>query len=130
MKSAPPKVVPPGLGKLRVNLTRIECPSLLVFARTLVAYWVLRRQVFRVPGIVEAGILLRRPRTLVLISVWDSDDAIVEFNTSVIDHVRGVNWLYATGSRVWSCRLRVDQPSHMSRSMLWRRDGIGELHPS
>jgi hypothetical protein len=112
----------------RAVVTRVQCPNFATFARCLVAFPLLRRQARKIDGFVDATIVARRPRTLVLMSFWESPEAITSFNSLVLGHARFATWTYAKGAKVWSVRLRVDRTAYMSRSSVWGSHGVRQLH--
>ena len=114
----------------RTVVTRIEAPDWVTFARCVVAFGVLRKKANKVDGFIDGALLLRWPRTLIIVSFWDDMRAVTSFNTLVLGHSRIATWTHQRGAIVWSAAMRVERTGYMSRSRTWGRDGIRQLHHS
>lgn len=120
---------PLSLEDFRAVVTRIECPNFLLYVRAFLAFVELRRLARKSGGLVDIALLRRRPRVLIIVSYWESPVAIMRFN-NLIAHITTVNWLYGSGARVWSARLRIEGTAFMSRTAVWRANGIHGIRPS
>lgn len=96
-------------------VTRLEAPNLLTFARAIISALLIRRQARAVAGLRETAVFLRRPHVVFIVSLWDSHDAITEFNTLVPAHVGSVTRFWQQGGRSWSCLFELVGPTPNSR---------------
>lgn len=80
----------------------------------LVAAIRLRRKARSVVGLRESWISFRPPTVLFLISLWDSEEAMADFATTVPDHAPAVMKLWHEGGQSWSGLFELVGPSPTS----------------
>jgi heme-degrading monooxygenase HmoA len=76
----------------------------------------------RIDGFVLARRVVPESRSLVLISLWRSDEDMIRY-TGLDEHVNASRWSLKVGAEVWSAVFDVRGGSSMSRG--W----IGDLQP-
>jgi hypothetical protein len=67
-----------------------------------------------VPGLVEVHLRVRRDATLLFVSVWENQLALLRF-TTLNEHSNAVRWTIRKQARVWSGLFRLDGTSSMSK---------------
>jgi len=70
-----------------------------------------------VPGLVDAHLQLRGNATLLFVSLWRDELAVVQF-TTLEAHVDAVRWTIRKRGRVWSGVFRLAGTSSMSAPWL------------
>jgi len=70
-----------------------------------------RRQV---PGLVEAHVRIRRDATLLIVSIWENELALIQF-TTLDAHVNAVRWTIDKKGEIWSGVFRLTGTSSMSK---------------
>ena len=70
-----------------------------------------------VPGLVDAHLRLRGDATLVFVSLWRDELALVQF-TTLEAHVNAVRWTIRKRGQVWSGVFRLAGTSSMSAPWL------------
>jgi heme-degrading monooxygenase HmoA len=116
--------------EMRAVVTRIETPDWMTFARCVIAFLVLRSHAKVIQGFIDVALLIRWPRTLIIVSFWENRQAVTSFNTLVLGHSRIATWTHQRGAEVWSAAMRVERTGYMSRSKTWCRDGIRQFRNS
>lgn len=117
MQDALDRALPAGQPSLCL-VTRLVLPRLWHVARVVVAFRRMKRRGRRVPGFLDATIVIRRFRVVVIVSWWTDDQAIAEFSTAVPDHLQLVRWAFRQGALTWSGLYELDGVSTMTRSRL------------
>jgi hypothetical protein len=67
-----------------------------------------------IPGLVEAHVRIRRDATLLIVSIWENELALVQF-TTLDAHVDAVRWTIRKRGEIWSGVFRLTGTSSMSR---------------
>ena len=70
-----------------------------------------RRQI---PGLVEAHVRIRRDATLLIVSIWENELALIRF-TTLDAHVNAVRWTIRKQGEIWSGVFRLTGTSSMSK---------------
>jgi hypothetical protein len=70
-----------------------------------------RRQI---PGLVEAHVRIRRNATLLIVSIWENELALIQF-TTLDAHVNAVRWTIDKKGEIWSGVFRLTGTSSMSK---------------
>lgn len=86
----------------------------------LVGFYRLRRRSRRVPGLLHASCSIEGLRTLVFVSLWESEMAISDFGTAVPQHPRHVMRAFRRGADIWSGLFEIVGPSRTSGG--WKAD--------
>lgn len=68
----------------------------------LLSFRRMRKTARDVDELLEASVLIRRPRRLLFISLWSDEDGVSKFATAVPEHPARVAWCRRTGAAVWS----------------------------
>lgn|GEM_PF-2078065 len=71
----------------------------------------------QIEGFVDAHLRVRRPATLVFVSIWRDERALVRF-TTLDQHVEAVRWTIRRRGRVWSGLFRLSGTSSMSEQWI------------
>jgi hypothetical protein len=78
----------------------------------------MKRRGRTVPGFLDAALVIRRMRVVVIVSWWTDDLAIADFSTAVPDHLAMVRWAFRQGALTWSGLYELRGLSAMTRSRL------------
>ena len=99
-------------------VTRISFPSWRSIPGAVLRFRRLRRVGRRmVPGLVDARLHLRGNSTLLFVSLWRDELALVQF-TTLEAHVDAVRWTIRKQGKVWSGVFRLAGTSSMSAPWL------------
>jgi hypothetical protein len=99
-------------------VTRISFPSWRSIPGAVFRFRRLRRVGRRmVPGLVDARLHLRGNSTLLFVSLWRNELALVQF-TTLEAHVDAVRWTIRKQGKVWSGVFRLAGTSSMSAPWL------------
>ena len=99
-------------------VTRISFPSWRSIPGAVLRFRRLRRVGRRmVPGLVDARLHLRGNATLLFVSLWRDELALVQF-TTLEAHVDAVRWTIRKQGKVWSGVFRLAGTSSMSAPWL------------
>jgi hypothetical protein len=99
-------------------VTRISFPSWRSIPGAVLRFRRLRRVGRRmVPGLVDAHLHLRGNSTLLFVSLWRDELALVQF-TTLEAHVDAVRWTIRKQGKVWSGVFRLAGTSSMSAPWL------------
>jgi hypothetical protein len=83
-------------------ITRLRVRKRLTFLWVLVEFVRIRRAARNVPGLIDSGIAVKPRRTVYLVSLWENEKAILDFNRMVPRHTLMVRWMGRQGAEVWS----------------------------
>ena len=67
-----------------------------------------------IPGLVEVHVRVRRRATLLIVSVWQNELALLQF-TTLEAHVNAVRWTIRKQGEIWSGVFRLTGTSSMSK---------------
>jgi hypothetical protein len=67
-----------------------------------------------IPGLVEVHVRVRRRATLIIVSVWQNELALLQF-TTLEAHVNAVRWTIRKQGEIWSGVFRLTGTSSMSK---------------
>lgn len=67
-----------------------------------------------IPGLVDVHLRIRRDATLMIISLWQDELALLQF-TTLEAHVNAVRWTIRNEGQVWSGIFRLTGTSSMSK---------------
>ena len=67
-----------------------------------------------IPGLVEAHVRIRGGATLLIISIWENELALIRF-TTLDAHVNAVRWTIDKQGEIWSGVFRLTGTSSMSK---------------
>jgi hypothetical protein len=67
-----------------------------------------------IPGLVEAHVRIRGDATLLIVSLWENELALVRF-TTLDAHVNAVRWTIRKQGEIWSGVFRLTGTSSMSK---------------
>jgi hypothetical protein len=67
-----------------------------------------------IPGLVEAHVRIRGDATLLIVSIWENELALVRF-TTLDAHVDAVRWTIRKQGEIWSGVFRLTGTSSMSK---------------
>jgi hypothetical protein len=67
-----------------------------------------------IPGLVEAHVRIRGDATLLIVSIWENELALVRF-TTLDAHVNAVRWTIRKQGEIWSGVFRLTGTSSMSK---------------
>jgi hypothetical protein len=67
-----------------------------------------------IPGLVEAHVRIRAGATLLIVSIWENELALVQF-TTLDAHVDAVRWTIRQQGEIWSGVFRLTGTSSMSK---------------
>jgi hypothetical protein len=67
-----------------------------------------------IPGLVDVHLRIRRDATLMIISLWQDELALLQF-TTLEAHVTAVRWTIRNDGQVWSGIFRLTGTSSMSK---------------
>ena len=67
-----------------------------------------------VPGLLEAHLRIRRNATLLFVSIWQDELAVLQF-TTLEAHVQAVRWTIRQEGQIWSGVFRLAGTSSMSK---------------
>jgi hypothetical protein len=67
-----------------------------------------------IPGLVDVHLRIRRDATLMIISLWQDELALLQF-TTLEAHVNAVRWTIRNDGQVWSGIFRLTGTSSMSK---------------
>jgi hypothetical protein len=67
-----------------------------------------------IPGLVEAHVRIRGDATLLIVSLWENELALVRF-TTLDAHVDAVRWTIRKQGEIWSGVFRLTGTSSMSK---------------
>lgn len=99
-------------------VTRIRVRRVVTLAWIVVEFVRMRRRARHVPGLIDSWISLRGGRTAFLISLWECEGALLDFNRVVSGHPDMVRWMDRERAEVWSGYFRFAGAS--PRSRWWR----------
>jgi hypothetical protein len=68
----------------------------------------------QIPGLVEAHVRIRRGATLLIVSIWENELALIQF-TTLDAHVNAVRWTIDKKGEIWSGVFRLTGTSSMSK---------------
>jgi hypothetical protein len=115
-------------------LTRIHLRSAAWLPWAWRAFRRVRRQARQIPELKRAALLVEGPRTLVILSLWSDEGALLKFGTLVDAHLPVVRRALALATRrhggpqVWSTQWRLYSASNHLR---WdHHDDWAELRPT
>jgi hypothetical protein len=95
-------------------VTRITFPGWLSLPGGLVRFRKLRRMARRIPGLVETHVRVRGNATLLIVSVWENQLALLRF-TTLDEHSNAIRWTIRKQAKVWSGVFRLAGTSSMSK---------------
>ncbi len=98
-------------------ITRIKVARLSSLIWMVIAFLRIRRQARAVHGLREMSLLIRRQRTIVIISLWEDQAAMADFATVSPEHPRAVYRLWQERGEFWSGLFELVGPS--PRSVPW-----------
>lgn len=67
-----------------------------------------------IPGLVEAHVRIRGGATLLIVSIWENELALIRF-TTLDAHVNAVRWTIREQGEIWSGVFRLTGTSSMSK---------------
>lgn len=67
-----------------------------------------------IPGLVEAHVRVRSGATLLIVSIWENELALIRF-TTLDAHVNAVRWTIRQHGEIWSGVFRLTGTSSMSK---------------
>jgi len=67
-----------------------------------------------IPGLVEAHVRIRGGATLLIVSIWENELALIRF-TTLDAHVNAVRWTIDKQGEIWSGVFRLTGTSSMSK---------------
>ena len=67
-----------------------------------------------IPGLVEAHVRVRRGATLLIVSIWENELALIQF-TTLEAHVDAVRWTIRKQGKIWSGVFALLGTSSMSK---------------
>ena len=113
------------VGDLAAASLSPEEPVCVVTRITFASWWSLPGAVLRfrrlrrigrrtIPGLLDAHLRIRRDATLMIISLWQDELALLQF-TTLGAHVDAVRWTIRKKGRVWSGVFRLTGTSSMSK---------------
>jgi hypothetical protein len=88
----------------------------------------------QIPGLVEAHVRIRRGATLLIVSIWENELALIQF-TTLDAHVNAVRWTIRKQGEIWSGVFRLAGTSSMSKPWIgtirhWQPLAISQAAPS
>ena len=98
-------------------LTRFKVRSTFDLIRFYLLFRRIRTASEHITGLITTVFFVENLRTCYTFSIWKDKDAILEFNTKVIDHITSANWsiprLHRSASRplLWSAQFRLSAVS-------------------
>lgn len=92
-------------------VTCIDAKRLSTLLWVFLAALHMRRQAKDVQGLREVTVCLRRPRVVMIISLWDDESAMADFGAAVPDHASRVLRLWRGGGESWSGFFELVGPS-------------------
>jgi heme-degrading monooxygenase HmoA len=95
-------------------VTRITFPSWRSLPGAYRRFRRLRRAGRAIPGLVEAQVRVASGATLLIVSVWEDELALIQF-TTLESHVNAVRWTIDKRGEVWSGVFRLTGTSSMSK---------------
>lgn len=99
-------------------VTKIEMRRTAHTLGAVVGFYRLRGRSRQVPGLLHASWSLEGLRTIVFVSLWESEAAISDFGTAVPQHPRHVMRTFRRGADIWSGLFEIVGPSRSSGG--WR----------
>lgn len=93
------------------------------------AYWRMRGDLRRAPGLIRHCFLLQSPVACCTVSIWESRAALLEYS-GAINHVNAVRYAKRSCKETWSACWQIDAVSKYSNE--WQGYGQGHwptLHP-
>jgi hypothetical protein len=121
MLTALDRAMPPGEPSLCL-VTRIVFPRRWHVVRAAIAFRQMKRRGRTVPGFLDAALVIRRMRVVVIVSWWTDDLAIADFSTAVPEHLAMARWAFRQGALTWSGLYELRGLSTMTRSRLLTSD--------
>jgi hypothetical protein len=118
-------------------VTRIKVARLFTLIGIIVTFLRMRRRARAVRGLLEISILIRRQRTVYLISLWEDVAAMAAFATAIPEHPMVVYKMRRAKAEIWSghFELRGISPHskpwtkiHVDASFLSERNDV-DAHP-
>ena len=105
--------------------TSSEEPICVITRITFGRWWVLPGAILRfrrlrrigrrtIPGLLEVHLRIRRNATLMFISLWQDELALLQF-TTLESHVNAVRWTIRKEGQIWSGVFRLTGTSSMSK---------------
>ena len=112
-------------------ITRFEVRSILDIFRFYLLFRRIRARSKHITGLIATVFLVENPRTCYTLSIWRDKEAILEFNTSVLDHIVAANWSIrrlrrvASGVLLWSAQFRLSAVSQ--HNLNWEGVDVEQL---
>lgn len=103
-------------------LTRVRLRHLTQLPSAMLAYRRVLREARLLPSLKKAALLHEDPWTLMILSIWEGEPALLQFGAEVVSHVHAVRSAFATARRgngraeIWSTQWRL---SHTSHNLSW-----------
>jgi hypothetical protein len=107
-------------------ITRFQVRSPLALLRCYRSFRRVRAHSKDVRGLMATVFAIESPRVCYTLSMWQDEAAILQFNTTVLEHVRAANGCFRDLDRnggkpmLWSARFRLSSVSAFNRSWLKR----------
>jgi hypothetical protein len=95
-------------------VTKIDMRRTVHMVGAVVGFYRLRGRSRGVPGLLHASWSLEGLRTIVFVSLWESETAISDFGTAVPQHPRHVMRTFRRGADIWSGLFEIVGPSRSS----------------
>jgi hypothetical protein len=99
-------------------LTRFRVQSMLDLLRFYILFRRIRNASNRLSGQITSAFLMENLYTCFTLSIWKDRDAVIKFNTVVMEHINAANWCFqrlekSTSGRLllWSAQFRLSAVS-------------------
>jgi hypothetical protein len=122
INSAPESTLPEGNQRTDVPvylvLTRVRLRHVTQLPVAILTYRRVLREARLLPSLKKAALFLEDPWTLVILSIWDGEPALLQFGTDVVSHVHAARAAFAMSrtrhgrTEIWSTQWRLSRTSH------------------